>query len=340
MFKWTELFYVPPSILTVVGMAKNVGKTVTMNYIQKMLYADKRVFGLTSIGRDGESFDALTKLAKPAVKVQPGTLVATAEKLIPLKHEWEYLQDTSFETPLGKIVILKAKVPTSLVLAGPSKNHEVQELLKTLSDLKAECVLIDGAFDRQSSAAPVVSKQVVLATGATLCRNLEQLISITRSRVEQLTLSECTCDIKRLAANTAEKAVVISGSTVKGISIPTTLLSTEEWQELLLPKYDTLLVRGAVGEGLGNALLKVSRPPQVIIEDGSKVFLGEILWRQLALKGVSFKVRQAINLLGVTINPTYPGSTGFDPAELLTKMGKSLFPLPVIDFMKEELYKP
>lgn len=330
----------PPSILTVVGMAKNVGKTVTMNYIQRMLHADGHVFGLTSIGRDGESFDALTKLAKPAVKVQLGTLVATAEKLIPLKHEWEYLQDTSFETPLGKIVILKAKVPTSLVLAGPSKNHEVQELLKILAGLKADCVLIDGAFDRQSSAAPVVSKQVVLSTGATLCRNLEQLVSITKSRVEQLILPECTADFKKLAANTAKKAIAVSGSAVRGISIPTTLLSAEEWQELLLPKYDILFVRGAVGEGLGNALLKVSRPPQIIIEDGSKVFLGEIIWRQLALKGISFKVRQAINLLGVTINPTYPGSTGLDSAELLTKMGKALFPLPVIDFGKEELYRP
>lgn len=330
----------PPSILTVVGMAKNVGKTVTMNYIQEMLHADGRLFGLTSIGRDGETFDALTKLAKPAVKVQPGTLVATAEKLIPLKHEWEYLQDTNFETPLGKIVILKAKVPTSLVVAGPSKNHEVQELLKILSGLKAECVLIDGAFDRQSSAAPVVSKQVVLATGATLCRNLEQLISITRSRVEQLTLPECTSEFKKIAANTAEKAVVVSGSAVRRINIPTTLLSTEEWQELILPKYDTLLIRGAVGEGLGNALLKVSHPPQIIIEDGSKVFWGEILWRQLALKGISFEVRKAINLLGVTINPTYPGSTGFEPAEMLRKMGKALLPLKVIDFVKEEVYKP
>ena len=51
-------------------------------------------------------------------------------------------------------------------------------------------VFIDGAFDRQSSADPLISDQVVLASGASLHSDLDTLVSLTRCRVEQLTLSE------------------------------------------------------------------------------------------------------------------------------------------------------
>lgn len=324
-----------PSVLTVIGMAKNVGKTVTLNYMQKMVHNEGWALGLTSIGRDGESFDALTNIAKPSIIVQPGTILATAEKVIGDPKVWEYLQDTDFRTPLGKVVILRAKSINKVVLAGPSKNREVQELLQTFAAWGARCILIDGAFDRQSSADPLVSKQVILASGATVSRDLAELIHLTRSRVEQLTLPVCHDFERKLFERSTAKAIIVDGSSYREISLTTPLLRPAEWSDLLGEDCTAVMIRGAVGEGLAQALLQQRHPLTVIVQDGSKIFLTPILWRQLQVREIQFQTIQPICLLGVTINPIYPGGKGLDPDLLLQEMGKALAPLPVLDVVRE-----
>ena len=335
MFVWHEIFGVPPAVLTIVGMAKNVGKTVTLNYMQKMFHNEGRVFGLTSIGRDGETFDALTNMAKPSILVQPGTILATAEKMITDPAVWEYLQDTDFKTPLGKVIILRAKSLNKVVLAGPSKNREIQELLRDLAAWGAQCILIDGAFDRQSSADPLVSNQVILACGATVSRDLKELIYATQSRVEQLTLPACSEFYRELSNKSQAKVLIVNEGIPREISFTTSLLRPAEWVELFDLDCDAVIVKGAVGDGLAQALLRQFRTPTIIVQDGSKIFVNATLWRQLKVRHVQFLAVQTICLLGVTINPTYPGGKGFDAEVLLQEMGTALSPLPVLDIMRE-----
>lgn len=339
MFTWKELFVTPPSILTVVGMAKNAGKTVAMNYVQAMLNVEGYRFGLTSVGRDGEQFDALTLLAKPAVVVEKGTLVATAAATILDRDSWEVLEQTTVRTPLGAIVILRALSRNQVVLAGPSKNSEVQAVAKILINHGAGCVIIDGAFDRQSSADPVVSNQVILATGATLNRSIDELVARTRVRVEQLSLplaGECG----KITEGIESRVVAVTGEEQKEIPVPTTLLGEDAWREVIGTGPDTLILRGAVGDGLAEALLRHPTPPAVVVTDGSKIFIRSELWRRLMIKNVRFSAIKAINLLGVTVNPTFPGGMGLDPDELLAAMGKVLYPVPVLDIVREKKYQP
>lgn len=338
MFYWNQLFPVPPSVLTVVGMAKNSGKTVTMNYLQRMLHREKRVLGLLSIGLDGERFDALTRLPKPAVVVQPGTLVATAEGVVGNPRQWERLLDTAIHTPVGKVVILRARGRQKVVLAGPSKNHEVRAVLRELASLGASCVIIDGAFDRQSSADPLVSDQVILSSGATLSREIKALVAMTKCRVEQLALPQCADEYLALAGQDQAKIKLIADGRVVAVAAATTLLTCEEWRGILAAGCDAVVLKGAVGAGLGEALLKIPRPPLVIVQDGSKIFIPTGLWARLRLNRVRFQAERAIRLLGVTVNPVMPGGDGVDPEELLAAMGKALSPLPVIDVVREVRY--
>jgi len=336
MLNWDELLRAQPAVLTVVGMAKNAGKTVTLNYLLKALHARGQRLGLTSVGRDGERFDALTNLPKPSINVQPGTLVATACQEVSNDRAWERLAKTGIMTPLGEVEILRAKSATSVVVAGPSKNKEVKHIAELLSMLGAGCVLIDGAFDRQSSADPLLSNQVILATGATLSRNLEQLIAITKCRVEQLTLPACEDpddldEAKRMTA----KVLLRYGSCRQECSLDTSLLTREEWLGLLASGGKVLMIKGAVGDGLGEALRVTEKPPRVVVHDGSKIFISPELWRSLRAKRVVIEVEHPINLVGVSVNPTFPGGKGFDPDELLRAMGESLAPFPVIDTMRE-----
>ena len=338
MLNWNEFLIETPRVLTIIGMAKNVGKTVTLNYMQKALYAQGIALGLTSIGRDGESFDALTHLAKPSIVVQPQTIVATAEKVIIDPNLWDYLQQTDICTPLGNVVILKAKSVNQVVLAGPSKNEDVRQLLQCLTRWGTRCTLIDGAFDRQSSADPLVSSQVVLATGATLSRDVEELLHITTCRVEQLTIPKSNDDYLKLYHHSKAKVLVIGHNQCQEHFVSTSLLSITQWLTILEDDCSVLIIKGAMGDGLAQALLKKQRIPIVVVQDGSKIFITVGLWRQLRARNIQVQAVQPISLLGVTINPTYPGGKGIDPGVLLQKMGAALAPIPVMDVVQERKF--
>jgi len=57
-------FFKNEKIIAVIGLAKNTGKTVTLNKILREIHAAERSFGVTSIGRDGEPFDAINEAAQ------------------------------------------------------------------------------------------------------------------------------------------------------------------------------------------------------------------------------------------------------------------------------------
>ena len=62
-----SLFENEYKIISIVGMAKNAGKTVTMNHLIQEMAQKHVVVGLTSIGRDGERQDIVTKTYKPLI---------------------------------------------------------------------------------------------------------------------------------------------------------------------------------------------------------------------------------------------------------------------------------
>ncbi len=71
-------------IISIVGMAKNSGKTVALNHlIQESLDEGIRL-GIISTGRDGESLDLVTETEKPKIYVEEGVLIATTTELLPL----------------------------------------------------------------------------------------------------------------------------------------------------------------------------------------------------------------------------------------------------------------
>src|SRR5947209_18108534 len=99
----------PTPRLALVGLAKNTGKTETLAAIlAEHARAGVRV-GVTSIGRDGEQHDVIdARIAKPAVKLQAGALVASTGPLLRASAvASELLLRTGVRTPLGEVVIAR-----------------------------------------------------------------------------------------------------------------------------------------------------------------------------------------------------------------------------------------
>ena len=121
----------PYDSVSLIGMCKNAGKTTTLNQLIAELKRNGVSFGATSVGRDGESTDLVTNTVKPGIFVYKGTIVATAADLLKYCDTTrEILCSTGIYTPMGEIIIFRARTDGFVQIAGPymtSQQAEVSE---------------------------------------------------------------------------------------------------------------------------------------------------------------------------------------------------------------------
>ena len=70
--------------VSIVGMAKNAGKTTALNYLLEEAYDEGFRMGVTSTGRDGETSDLVFETDKPKVYLFEDTIVTVPEQLFGL----------------------------------------------------------------------------------------------------------------------------------------------------------------------------------------------------------------------------------------------------------------
>ncbi len=165
--------------MSIVGMCKNAGKTTMLNWLLTGGHL-RGTLGLTSIGRDGESTDVVNGTEKPGFFVREGTLIATAKDMLRSGHVTkEILMTTGIPTPLGEVVILRARSAGYVQLAGPSITTQLRSVSESFFALGAEKSVIDGALGRKSLGARAVADGVILCTGASYNASMEKVIAAT-----------------------------------------------------------------------------------------------------------------------------------------------------------------
>ncbi len=272
--------------LSIVGMCKNAGKTTVLNRLIEWL--DGRVLGLTSIGRDGESTDVVTGTEKPGIFVPEGTLFATAKDMLPLCDvTQEIVCATGVPTPLGEVIVVRARSAGFVQLAGPSITSQLKTLSALFFSLGAQQVLIDGALGRKSLGARSVADGVILCTGASYDMRMEKVVADTANICRILNLKKAETLPKETDLPLADALKTAHEAQISGALT----------DSMLLP----LLKSGA----LKNARL--------VVQDPSRVLLSADTFDKLALRGVTLETVDAARLVCVTVNPVSAYGWTFDP---------------------------
>src|SRR6202034_156244 len=97
---------------------------------------------------------------------------------------YELLEDTGVRTPLGRVLVVRLITDGAVEIAGPSGARDVRAVADSMLAHRAELVLIDGAIDRRPASSPAVSDALVVATGAVLSEQIEEVVEQTRNAVE------------------------------------------------------------------------------------------------------------------------------------------------------------
>ena len=301
----TELL-APYQTISIIGMAKNVGKTTTLNHLISNFHVDNIKLALTSIGRDGERVDVVTKTAKPDIFVFRDTLIVTAEKLLSLCDiTKEILMVSDINTPLGRIVVVRALSDGFVQLGGPSITTQIAELLEFLP---ADKIIVDGAVSRKTLAGPGVTEATILCTGAALSRSLREVVEETRHAVQMLTLPKLDdarifSEIQNVTEeiHAIEKGYIYFPGAVSDAAVLSLIMSNVNLKDICL-----------------------------VAEDASKIFIKPATYEKLKVKQATLLVKTEIRLVALTVNPVSPYGVGFEARELLEKMREAVG-APVFD---------
>lgn len=332
------------SVVSVVGMGKNTGKTVTLNGLIQEAVAHGLLLGLTSIGRDGEKQDLVTMTEKPTIWVPQDTLVATASGLLSEgEAPLEILATTNCHTPLGEVVLARARREGTVQVAGPVVNREIPLVAEALKAHGAQLVLVDGAMDRRSVAAPGITEATILATGAVLSRSMEQVIQATRHQVRlfQLPPMEASPYRERATAliRQGSYGVIDQRGTVKEIPIPTALGAGQRIAAAIEADTRYVVIGGSLVtqtlEGIWEGTEYFSQCT-FILQDATKLFLGPLEWERFRRRGFQVEVLASIPLLAVTLNPWAPQGYAFSPEDFKQELEAALGSVPVINYLEGE----
>ncbi|MCI5831705.1 MAG: hypothetical protein MRZ99_02060 [Clostridiales bacterium] len=295
--------------MSIVGMCKNAGKTTMLNWL--LAHSGRgRVLGLTSIGRDGESTDVVTGTEKPSIFVPAGTLIATAKDMLWLGDvSKEILVSTGIPTPLGEVIIMRARSDGYVQLAGPSITTQLKSVSQTFFDLGAEQSIIDGALGRKSLGARQVAEGIVLCTGASYHMRMEKVIADTVSIYRIMNLP-------------------------KAQTVPA---APEGTLEQCLKEQGEALVTGALTDSMVLPLLRagVLRKNRLVVADPSKVLLSPDTLDKMQLREVRLETAEAARTLCITVNPVSAYGWKFDKDEFRARLQEAV-DIPVIN-VKEEL---
>jgi hypothetical protein len=348
--------------LALVGLAKNTGKTEALAALLRELEAAGRRVGVTSVGRDGEERDVIdARIEKPRVLLAPGSLVATTDGLLSASGiPYELLEDPDIRTPLGRVLIARvssspAGPAAAIEVAGPSAAADVRAVADAMLAHGAEQVLIDGAIDRRAASSPDVADGLIVATGAVLDRDIEEVVSQTRDAVELVRLPSVDdgSDTGRRLRELAERAggdtpsngnrpSLLVSEDLKPVALPPRFVLTAEAEQIaqLLdenPSARWLIVAGALPERFLHSLVHpVHRREHelvLVVADPTRVFLSKRGPEWYRRQGIRLKTFRRIELEAITVNPLAPRSHSFDSAQLRGLLEAAIPDVPVFDVL-------
>ena len=299
---------------------------------------------MTSVGRDGEERDVIdSRIEKPRVVLSAGEprrhdRRAAARQ----RHPTRAARAARRAHALGRVLLARLEGAGAIEVAGPSAAADVRAVSDAMLAQGAEQVLIDGAIDRRAASSPAVADGLIIATGAVLDHDIDEVVLQTRDAVELVRLAsvdEATQTPGRALRELAEggRSMLVGEDLEPAALPPRFLLSADSEQVAQLldenPSARWLIVAGALPErflrGLLHPVRKRRRQLVIVVADPTKVFLWKRGPEWYRRQGVVLRTLDRIALEAITVNPVAPQSHRFDSEQLRGLLAQAIPDVPI-----------
>lgn len=320
--------------VSIVGMAKNAGKTTALNHFIEEAMDEGIRLGITSTGRDGESTDLVTGTEKPRVYLETDTLVSVPKSLYELSEAGlEILKMTDYHTSIGALMLCRVADSGYVQIAGPVSVAEHKKMCEDMFRLGAEMIIIDGAIDRKSIAAPETSDAIILATGAVISRSMKKVAEETAhiANIYRLPLLEDEALRKALASEDGGISVVRNGRVIP-LELKTGLAAGKYIDDAIDEDTQYIYISGALTEKVISDITPSKlQKVKIVLKDPTKIFIDSVNWGKLRKRGMRVEVLSNIKIAAITVNPYAPQGYVFDHGELLKAVQEAVPDIPVFD---------
>lgn len=322
--------------ISIVGMAKNAGKTTALNFLIEEAMDEGIRLGVTSIGRDGESQDLVTGTDKPKIYLDQDTIVTVPTQLYEMADAgMEILKKTRYSTPMGDLLICRVADSGYVQIAGPPAAMDTKRVCGELFDYGCDLILIDGAIDRKAIASPETSDAIILSTGAVLSRNMKKVVEETAHIVGLYGLEELPPSAARTLIEENlpdEKILLIAGEEAKALDLKTGLGGSRFIDEAIDEKTEYVYIPGAFTNSvISDISPKKLKQVRFVLKDPTKIFINVMDWGRLRKKGFKLNVLKNIRVAAITVNPWAPGGYSFESEALTAAMKEAIPDIPLID---------
>ena len=323
------------SSLAIMGMGKNTGKTSFLNLIieEARVHHRDRTLALTSIGRDGEERDLVTRGEKPKIYVSEGTLIATSEGLLSrCDVTREIMESTPIFSALGRIIIFRARSDGFVEIAGPSRSSDLLEIEKSMRRIQEDCLfIVDGALSRMSFSTR--TEGAVLCTGVSVSQSQDRILEKTRNALSALTLPKTAHQLPEEEG----RAFVKSGDW-KSVRGELALSLGKEMRKDLSEDTEAIYIKGAATDQLFSELLADEhfRNLDVILGDGTRLLISSEMMERLSRRKLSLQVVEKIRVEEIIVNPYDQGGFEVDIERLMQRIQKETeIPVKSLRALKE-----
>lgn len=322
--------------LSIVGLEKNTGKTVCLNYILRRLNEMHVPVGVTSIGVDGEQVDSVFATAKPEIILYEGTLFITSEQHYLKRQLVSRLEAVdSRRTALGPLVTARVLVRGKVLLSGAATTGILRSQISQLEKTGVDLTIVDGALSRLSLASPTVTEAMILATGAAVSANVKQLVSRTKFLHSLICLDEVSADLReRLNPIQSGLWAIDSEGMPHDLGIASVFLIDRAETDLLHYGH-TLFASGAVSDRLLRVLATKGTDITLITRDFTKLFITPEAYVEFTRRGNRLMALQRSRLIAITLNPTSPQGFLLDSKSTCSALSDAM-QMPVYDVMQIE----
>ncbi len=312
--------------VSIVGTAKNTGKTETLNYIIGRIADQSKHICLTTIGVDGEKTDRVTQTEKPEVLIPEGMKFVTSETHYRQKRLPAEVYDVGPErTALGRLILAQSHGLGKVLLSGPSTTGGLQKMIAAMRRYDVDLTIVDGALSRLCPASPSVTEGMVLATGAAYSTNMTELIRHTRYLYDLIQLPSWKDEGRKTELMDVEQGMRVMKCGTWANPGFASALSVEAWKETeWLNSATALYVSGVVGDSLLQRLRVMPDLETLIVRDFTRVFADYKTYRSFVDSGKRVQTLFSTRLVAITINPMAPSGYRLDSDMLKNKLQEGL----------------
>ena len=317
--------------LSIVGLDKNTGKTVCLNYILHRLNQLHIPVGVTSIGVDGEQVDSVFATAKPEITLYEGTRFITSEKHYLGRQLLSVIEQVdSRRTALGPLVTARVLLRGKALLSGAATTGILRQQIDQLCSMGCQLTIVDGALSRLSLASPTVTDSMILATGAAVSASINQLVNKTRFVHNLIMLDEVSPTLRsRLAPLESGIWGIDEHQEPHDLGLRSAFLIQNN-EAKLFTYGTTLFAAGAVSDKLLRTIAAQRRDTLLIARDFTKLFISPEAYNEFTRRGGQIRVLQRSRLLAITLNPTSPQGFLLDSRRACQALEEAL-QMPVYD---------